>query len=422
MKSGHGSFDGRGAEPVDFGERFLGVRTVTEALAAPLSAEDCGAQSMPDASPTKWHLAHTSWFFETFVLARTPGYEAFRPGYAQIWNSYYDAVGSRHPRPARGLLTRPSLDEVRAYRAYVTGSILAILERRDCPAETRSIIELGVNHEEQHQELILTDIKHLLSSNPLRPCYREAPEAPSVEVRPLGFRYFDAALRTVGYDGMDFSFDNETPAHRQFVEAYALSDRLVTNGEYLEFMRDGGYTRPELWLSDGYRTRSERNWSAPLYWEPSHDGVFSLGGVRPLNLGDPVCHVSFYEADAFARWAGSRLPTEAEWEAAARDVAIEGNFQEAAVFEPRATTARAPFNQLYGDVWEWTSSAYSAYSGFRPLAGVLGEYNGKFMSNQMVLRGGSCVTPRGHVRPTYRNFFPPDARWQFMGIRLARSA
>jgi ergothioneine biosynthesis protein EgtB len=422
MKSGHGRVEARSADPVGFGERFLRVRTVTEALSAPLSAEDCGAQSMPDASPTKWHLAHTTWFFETFVLARAPGYEAFRPGYAQIWNSYYDAVGARHPRPARGLLTRPSLDEVRAYRAYVTGSILAILERRECPPETRSIIELGVNHEEQHQELILTDIKHLLSSNPLRPCYREARDGPTALVRPLGFRYFDAALRTVGYDGTDFSFDNETPAHRQFVESYALADRLITNGEYLEFMRDGGYTRPELWLSDGWRVRNEGNWTAPLYWEPSHDSVFSLGGVRPLNLGDPVCHVSYYEADAFARWAGSRLPTEAEWEAVARDEPIEGNFLDAGVFEPRATTARASFNQLYGDVWEWTSSAYSAYPGFRPLAGALGEYNGKFMSNQMVLRGGSCVTPHGHIRPTYRNFFPPDARWQFMGIRLARSA
>jgi ergothioneine biosynthesis protein EgtB len=268
----------------------LRIRTITEALSAPLSAEDCQAQSMPDASPAKWHLAHTSWFFETFVLARGSGYAPFRPGYSEIYNSYYDAVGARHPRPARGLLTRPPLDEVRAYRAYVTGSVLAILERGDCSPETLSIIELGLNHEEQHQELLLTDIKHLFASNPLRPCYHEPRARPSAEVRPLGFRYFDAALRTIGHDGAGFAFDNETPAHREFVEAYALGNRLITNGEYLEFMRDGGYTRPELWLSDGYRVRGEGNWtharrSLPL--EPRRSGLSRelLRGRRLRSLG-----------------------------------------------------------------------------------------------------------------------------------------
>jgi ergothioneine biosynthesis protein EgtB len=427
MKSGPTGAD-------DFVERFLRVRAATEALAAPLSPEDCVAQSMPDASPAKWHLGHTSWFFETSVLARAPGYEPFRAGYSLIFNSYYDAVGARHPRPIRGLLTRPSLDEVRAYRSFVTGRVVALLTRPDASPELRSIVELGVNHEEQHQELLLTDIKHLFASNPLHPCYRDATpdKAPRGAPPPLGFRHFDAALRTIGHGASSFCFDNETPAHREFVEAHALGDRSITNAEYLEFVRDRGYTRPELWLSDGFRVATERNWTAPLYWEPSLDGAFTLAGVLPLNPADPVCHVSFYEADAFARWSGARLPTEAEWEAAAHDAAVTGNFVESGHLEPRPAsevgpaphrpTAHPPLQQLFGDVWEWTQSAYLPYPGFRPLAGALGEYNGKFMSNQMVLRGGSCATPRDHVRATYRNFFPPDARWQFTGIRLARSS
>jgi ergothioneine biosynthesis protein EgtB len=410
---------------VDFVERFLRVRTATEMLVAPLSAEDCVAQSMPDASPAKWHLAHTSWFFETFVLARIPGYEPFRAGYSLIFNSYYDAVGARHPRPARGLLTRPPLDEVRAYRATVTARIAALLERPDCSPEVRSIVELGMNHEQQHQELLVTDIKHLFASNPLRPRYREASRDAGLrsDPPPLGFRHFDASLRTIGQGASSFCFDNETPAHREFVEAYALGDRLITNAEYLEFVRDGGYARPELWLSDGFRVATERNWTSPLYWEPSHDGVFTLAGVRPLNPADPVCHVSFYEADAFARWSKARLPTEAEWEAAARELEVAGNFVESGLLEPLPPTpGSASLKQLFGDVWEWTQSAYLPYPGFRPLDGALGEYNGKFMSNQMVLRGGSCATPKEHVRATYRNFFPADARWQFTGIRLARSS
>jgi ergothioneine biosynthesis protein EgtB len=411
---------GFGAE--DLVERFGRVRSGTEELCATLSAEDCAAQSMPDASPAKWHLAHTSWFFETFVLARS-GHEPFRAGWAELFNSYYESVGARHPRPQRGLLTRPSLEEIRAYRAHVTGHVIALLERPHCPAEVLALVELGVNHEEQHQELLVTDIKHLFAANPLRPRYRTTGERSPVAATQLGFRHFDAELVTVGHVGTGFSFDNETPAHREFVEAYALGDRLITNGEYLEFVRDGGYRRPELWLSDGFRVATERQWTAPLYWEPTLDAAFTLFGLRPLVLGDPVRHVSFYEADAFARWSKARLPTETEWEAAARDTPVQGNFVESEHFEPRVASEprRTDMVQLFGDVWEWSASAYSPYPGFRPIAGALGEYNGKFMSGQMVLRGGSCVTPKEHMRPTYRNFFPPDARWQFSGIRLARS-
>jgi ergothioneine biosynthesis protein EgtB len=378
---------------------------------------------MPDASPAKWHLAHTSWFFETFVLAREPGYQPFRAGYSELFNSYYDAVGARHPRPARGLLTRPSFEEVSAYRASVTGRVLSLLERPDRFSELLSVVELGVNHEEQHQELLLTDIKHLFAANPLRPRYHEGRERAPTGAPPLGFRFFDAGLRTIGHAAAGFSFDNETPAHREFVEAHALASRLVTNGEYLEFVQDGGYRRPELWLSDGFRVATERNWTAPLYWEPGYERVFTLAGPQPLHPADPVCHVSFYEADAFARWSGARLPTEAEWESVARDAPLEGNFLESGLLGASpAVSSSAPLLQLFGDAWEWTQSAYSAYPGFRPLPGALGEYNGKFMANQLVLRGGSCLTPKAHMRATYRNFFPPDARWQVTGIRLARSA
>jgi ergothioneine biosynthesis protein EgtB len=312
-----------------------------------------------------------------------------------------------------------------SYRASVTSRVVSLLEGRDRSAELLSVVELGVNHEEQHQELLLTDIKHLFASNPLLPRYHEAREKAASDAPPFGFRFFDARLCTIGAvdERTGFCFDNETPAHREFVEAHALADRPTTNGEYLEFVREGGYRRPELWLSDGFRVAAERNWTAPLYWQPGNERVFTLGGLAPLRLSDPVCHVSFYEADAFARWSGSRLPTEAEWESAARDAPVEGNLLESGLFDPSAPIAQGHgIRQLYGDVWEWTQSAYSAYPGFRPLSGALGEYNGKFMANQFVLRGGSCATPKEHVRATYRNFFPPDARWQFTGIRLARSA
>ncbi len=379
-------------------------------------------QSMDDASPAKWHLAHTSWFFETFVLVpRMRGYQLFHPEFRVLFNSYYQTVGQQHPRPQRGLLSRPTLDEVLTYRAHVDAQMLALLENeRTIDA---GIVELGLQHEQQHQELILTDIKHLLSCNPLRPTYRERSQLPDVGTMPLRWQAFDEGVRWIGHDGHGFAFDNESPRHRVLVEAFELATRLVTNGEYLAFVEDGGYRRPELWLSDGWNALQARGWSAPLYWEPRDAGweVMTLAGLRPIDAGEPVCHVSFYEADAFARWAGARLAREAEWEVAAADAVVDGNFVENGLLHPAPTRPEAVgLTQLFGDVWEWTQSAYSSYPGYEPPAGALGEYNGKFMCNQLVLRGGSCATPRDHVRATYRNFFPPDARWQFSGIRLAR--
>jgi ergothioneine biosynthesis protein EgtB len=408
--------------------RFLRVRAQTEALCAELSAEDAGAQSMPDASPAKWHLGHTSWFFETFVLSRAPGFQPFRPEYAYLFNSYYEALGARVARAARGLITRPSLSEIYEYRRLVTARVAELLDSRHrSDHEVEALVELGVNHEEQHQELILTDVKHLFGQSPLAPAYRPSlraePARPLAEPLPaLGFREFAAGLVTIGHDGPEFSFDNEGPAHQHYLVAYALGSRLVTNGEYLEFMRDGGYDRAELWLSDGFRWKQQNDVSRPLYWETAPGApaqVFTLGGRRPLSLAEPVCHVSYYEADAYARWAGARLPSEAEWEHAARQQELDGNLLETALLHPRAVRAETE-SQSFGDVWEWTSSAYSPYPGFRALRGALGEYNGKFMCNQMVLRGGSCVTPRAHIRASYRNFFPPETRWQFAGIRLSR--
>ena len=410
----------------DVASRFLQVRNTTERLCAPLSAEDCVAQSMPDASPAKWHLAHTSWFFETFVLAATPGHQPFRAGYEYLFNSYYEAVGARHPRPARGILTRPSFEEVLSYRSHVTDRVLELIElRRGDLGELGAILELGLHHEQQHQELIVTDIKHLFGSNPMLPAYH----ADFLEARgkapALAFLPFDGAVFEVGHAGHGFAFDNELPRHRQFIEPYALSNRLVTNGEFLEFVRDGGYTRPELWLSDGFRSRSERGWWAPLYWQrrgADDCELYSLSGLAPVVADEPVCHVSYYEADAYARWFGARLPTEFEWEVAAREYPIRGNFLDWGRLHPSvAVAADNSLLQVFGDAWEWTASAYSPYPGYCPPAGALGEYNGKFMCNQMVLRGGSCATPADHLRATYRNFFPPDARWQFSGLRLARS-
>jgi ergothioneine biosynthesis protein EgtB len=410
-------------DATDLAARFQAVRRQTETLCGPLSAEDCVAQSMPDASPAKWHLAHTSWFFETFVLA-SPGYEPFDAAYVHLFNSYYEALGSRHPRSARGLLVRPTLAQVNAYRNHVSERVLALLDRR--PHEVVTTIELGLHHEQQHQELILTDIKHLFGTHPLLPPYQLRSSAdPTRATLPLGWEPFDAGLHTIGHRGTGFAFDNEGPAHRVFLEPFALATRLVTNGEYLAFVRDDGYQRPELWLSDGFRTRMERGWVAPLYWREEENGFhhYTLGGSRPIDAEAPVCHVSFYEAEAFARWAGARLPTEFEWEVVAADAPISGNFSEDGALEPLpAVTGHERPAQVFGDTWEWTSSAYAGYPGYYPPAGAIGEYNGKFMCNQMVLRGGSCATPRSHIRATYRNFFPPDARWQFSGIRLARSA
>ncbi len=400
------------------------VRAASEALCAPLSPEDCAAQSMEDASPAKWHLAHTSWFFETFVLAEAvAGYRPFDPEYRTLYNSYYNGVGEQFSRPQRGLLTRPGLEEVLAYRAHVDRHVTTLLDKGpDVPDELWRVVELGLHHEQQHQELVLTDVKHLLSANPLHPAYHEAPEAPPSQATPLAWHRYDGGVRQVGHEGDAFHFDNEGPRHRVYVGPFELASRPVTNGEYLAFMRDGGYEDPMRWLSDGWATVQRDGWRAPLYWE-EHDGRWmaqTLAGLRPVREEEPVCHVSLYEADAFATWAGARLPTEAEWEVAAADAAPEGNFAETGLLHPRMTRASDAPAALFGDVWEWTQSAYGPYPGYQPPEGALGEYNGKFMCNQLTLRGGSCATPRSHVRATYRNFFYPHQRWQFSGLRLAR--
>jgi len=411
----------------DLAARYRDVRGLTERLRGPLSAEDCQVQSMDDASPTKWHLAHTSWFFETFVLApANPDYRPFHPDFAVLFNSYYQQVGPQHPRPRRGMLTRPTLDDVEAYRAHVDRHVLELLGRANGRSEPLSaIIELGLHHEQQHQELILTDAKHLLAANPLRPTYRAtaagAPHAKTVALRWLAHA---GGVSEIGHKGRGFAFDNESPRHRTLLTPFALATRLVTNGEYLAFIEDAGYRNPALWLSDGWSTLHALDWQAPLYWE-RRDGAwfeFTLAGLQPLALDAPVCHVSFYEADAYATWTGARLPTEAEWEVSAAGARIEGNLLDSDRLHPVAARDGAGLQQLFGDVWEWTRSAYAPYPGYRAPNGALGEYNGKFMCNQQVLRGGSCATPASHIRATYRNFFPPNARWQFSGIRLAKDA
>jgi ergothioneine biosynthesis protein EgtB len=401
--------------------RYRNVRTFTEQLCAPLMPEDYVVQSMPDASPAKWHLAHTSWFFETFVLQpRLAGYTPFHPQFAVLFNSYYEAVGPRHPRPERGMLSRPTVDEVYAYRKAVDASLLEWLASAELTAELRYILELGLSHEQQHQELLLTDLQHMLSKNPLAPVYTpaRAQRGSSPQPTAAGFERFAGGLAQIGYADRDFAFDNERPRHRVVAEPYELARRLVTAGEYLEFMRDGGYSRAELWLSDGWRFVQDEGLCCPLYWEAQGDAYqrFSLHGMVPVDPAEPVCHVSFYEADAFARWAGARLPTEAEWELAYAGRPLAGQFAGPAQEMLLPVHTGSPF----GSAWVWTASPYVAYPGFQPDAGALGEYNGKFMCNQIVLRGGSCFTPAGHVRPTYRNFFPPTARWQVTGIRLAR--
>jgi ergothioneine biosynthesis protein EgtB len=402
------------------GERLRQVRGATEGLAAPLTPEDAQVQSMPDASPAKWHLAHTTWFFETFVLARArPGRRPFHPSYAYLFNSYYEAAGPRHPRPERGLLTRPGLEEVRRYRAAVEEELSLALPA--LPADLLDVVELGIAHEEQHQELLLTDLKHALSCNPLRPGYHPAAPPPAARpAEPVAWRAQEAGAVEVGTPAGGFAFDNERPRHPELVPGHALASRPVSCGEWLAFMADDGYRRPELWMSDGWAAARRQGWAAPLYWERDGGGwvQFTLGGLRPLDPAEPVAHVSWYEAEAFARWAGARLPTEAEWEHAAEGAPLDGPFADDGRHHPAAGGPGA--GQLLGGVWEWTRSAYAPYPGFRAAEGALGEYNGKFMVNQLVLRGGSCATPRRHVRPGYRNFFYPDARWQFSGLRLAR--
>jgi len=379
--------------PADARSRYAQIRRASEALAAPLSAEDCAVQSMPDASPVKWHLAHTSWFFESVVLARRPGYRAFDPAFAYLFNSYYEGLGPRHPRTRRGLLTRPGLEAVMAYRAHVDAAMDQVLD----DDALQPLITLGLNHEQQHQELILTDIKHAFYCNPLLPAYSNAHAQRS---SPGGLEWHDhsGGIVSIGHDGNGFAFDNEGPRHQQLLRPFRLASRPVNNGEYRAFIADGGYRRPEFWLSDGWARVQEEGWQAPLYWLTDADGatrIFTLAGLRPLDPDVPVHHVSFFEAAAYAAWAGKRLPTEFEWEAICN-------------------------NGLdHGEVWEWTRSSYDPYPGFKPFPGAAAEYNGKFMVGQLVLRGGSVVTPPGHARPTYRNFFPPQARWQFSGIRLA---
>jgi ergothioneine biosynthesis protein EgtB len=411
------------------GDRYGAVRRQTEALCEPLEVEDYVVQSMPDSSPVKWHLAHTTWFFETFLLQRyLPVYRVYHPEFRYLFNSYYNAVGPRWPRSERGLLVRPTVAEVLGYRKHVDEHMTKLLARTT-DDDIAGIVMLGIHHEQQHQELILTDLKHAWAANPLQPVYR--PEQPATGTRPARcWIDFPEGLSWIGHDearnsGDGFSFDNERPRHRVFVHAFRLSNQLVTNLEYRAFMEDGGYNRPELWLSDGWAMRQARGWEAPLYWEREDEVwyVRSLSGRRPLEPAAPVCHVSYYEADAFACWADGRLPTEVEWETAAGFVPVAGHFLEGGHFQPAAVPAAddcGPCYQLYGDVWQWTASPYAPYPNFQPAAGALGEYNGKFMCNQFVLRGASCATPRSHARCTYRNFFPPEARWQFSGIRLAK--
>lgn len=427
----------------------LEVRRTTDALSATLSPEDALVQSMPDASPTKWHLAHTTWFFETFVIAASDkAYRPFSATYDYLFNSYYDGVGKRHCRARRGLLSRPSLDEVRAYRRHVDLR-LAEMPPRDANGPIGRALAVGMHHEQQHQELVLTDIKHAFGENPLLPAFlRPVPTPLDAPAPALTWHPMDGGVHTIGRPTREslratldaFAFDNEAPEHAVFVQPFQIASRLVTCGEYQAFINDGGYTRPSLWLSDGWAAVKRNGWTAPLYWhQPS---LFTLHGTRPIVASEPVCHVSYYEADAFARWASARLPTEAEWEVAATTTSagsiLDGTFLESGTLHPRAVTAalspavtaarsgahaqpKGTLAQMFGDVWQWTSSAYAPYPGFVPFEGVLGEYNGKFMCNQMVLRGGSCVTPRSHIRASYRNFFGPEARWQFSGIRLARN-
>jgi ergothioneine biosynthesis protein EgtB len=381
---------------------------------------------MPEVSPTKWHLAHTSWFFETFILKEAlPDYAPIHPEYAYLFNSYYNAAGKMHCRPKRGLISRPTLGETLEYRHRVDDFMGEIFKKPTIVEKFAPIVVLGLHHEQQHQELMLTDIKHVFSESPLRPVFREPSVRKSAPVPPMPWLTFAEGVYQVGYKGAGFHFDNEGPRHRQFVGSFQLAPRLVTNRDYLEFIEDDGYRRPEFWLSLGWYTVNEQHWEAPLYWEKRDRSwsVFTLAGMRELDKSEPVCHVSYFEADAFARWARARLPTEFEWEVAAANLPCAGNFVENESFHPRPVdevAAVQPLAQMFGDVWEWTGSSYSPYPGYAPTSGALGEYNGKFMCNQYVLRGGSCATSQSHIRKTYRNFFPPNVRWQFMGIRLAR--
>jgi ergothioneine biosynthesis protein EgtB len=405
---------------------FAAVRDLTHALSVPLSAEDQQVQTMADVSPTKWHLAHTTWFFETFLLLpHLPGHEVFHPGYNYLFNSYYEAVGARHPRPERGFLSRPSLEEVRAYRAHVEAAMARLIETSDPATWERlaPLFALGLAHEQQHQELIVTDITHVLSCNPLLPAAyprRGGPRA-ATTAPDLAWLDFPGGIHAIGWAGAGFAFDNEGPRHEVLLRPFRMASRLVTNGEYLDFIHDGGYAEPRWWLSDGWARVQAQNWRAPLHWRAGAEGwrLFTPHGLGPLDPAAPVCHVSFHEAAAYAAWAGRRLPSEAEWEVAAQTMPVQGRFLDLAQLTPRPASSAPGLVQMFGDVWEWTQSPYGPYPGYRPAGGAVGEYNGKFMCNQMVLRGGGCATPSGHVRASYRNFFPPETRWQFSGFRLA---
>jgi ergothioneine biosynthesis protein EgtB len=405
--------------------RLAETRALSLELARGLSDEDQVVQANDDASPTKWHLGHTTWFFEAFLLKRfLRGYKLFDESFEYCFNSYYESVGPRQPRGRRGLLTRPSADAVRAYRHHVDEALVRLCAG-DLPAETAALIELGINHEQQHQELLLTDILSLFAAEPLKPAYAEANQGVRIaEVAPLNWISFDGGIVEVGHDGQGFAYDNEGPRHATLIRPFKLASRLVMNADWSEFIADGGYRIATLWLADGWNIVNAQGWTAPLYWEEADGGYMhmSLHGFRPVDPAAPVSHVSYYEADAFARWAGRRLPTEFEWEVAASGAPVSGRTLGAGHLRPMPADGGAGLRQIYGDVWEWTASAYLPYPGFKAAAGAVGEYNGKFMCNQFVLRGGSCATPEGHVRATYRNFFYPHQRWQFTGLRLASDA
>ncbi len=401
-------------------QRFQDVRAMTDLLASRLSPEDQTAQSMPDASPAKWHRAHTTWFFEEFLLRDDTGYTEYDPSYRYLFNSYYEAVGPRHPRPQRGLVTRPGVADIARYREYVHDALVQALEAGRLDDKAQELVVLGCNHEQQHQELLLMDIKHLFSTQPFGPVYVERPLDDHTQPMAQAWRPMSGGVVDIGHDGDGFAFDNEAPRHQVLLEDFLIAERAVTVGEWLEFMADGGYRRPDLWLSDGWARIQVEGWDAPAYWD-EQDGswtTFTLSGRRPVVAAEPVCHVSFYEADAFARWAGARLPTEFEWEAAARQrPELRGQ-----LLDPDRVHPGKAGSAMLADVWEWTASAYLPYPRFVPASGAVGEYNGKFMSDQHVLRGASAATPVGHERLTYRNFFPAHARWAFSGVRLARNA
>jgi ergothioneine biosynthesis protein EgtB len=405
----------QGSSP-SLGERLFATRQLTLDLAARLSDADAAIQPFPDASPAKWHLAHASWFFETFVLRdHAPSYRLFDERWAYLFNSYYEGEGPRQPRPKRGMLSRPSLDEVRAYRAHVDRALAKALPA--LPEAALELIELGINHEQQHQELFLTDILATFAENPLEPAYGELPAAACFATEPLSWHRGREGVVDIGATDQGFAFDSERPRHQVILTSHEIANRKVTNGEWREFVQDGGYRNPALWLSDGWAWVQQEQVTAPLYWRDD-ESEFTLGGLRDIDWAAPVAHVSLYEADAYARWAGARLPTEAEWEdyAASADPNLGNQLDHAGAVAPR------PGGSVFGDVWEWTQSAFASYPGFAPAPGAVGEYNGKFMSGQLVLKGASCATPRGHSRAAYRNFFPPWARWQFTGVRLARDA